>query len=196
MNQPDITVSLEPHLLETLTPLPPILPPSLSSALSATLSRLPSPTPEISYALLSEISQWSRTPSGQTLLKSNNFDPNSYLLVSLLAGAKTSPASKFPNYKRPADQEEDATRKVKDRKEITAILNSLLSIGATGFAVWWAADKSGWRDEWVSLTFPLLNRGLSLEFLRLAVFLTCTGLDVAPFFLFNASFSYHTEPNP
>ena len=141
----DLTVSLEPHLLDSLTPLIPLVPTVLHEKLSEDLTR-----PEISYLLLLQVSQWSRTEDGATALKSVDLDPLSYTMVSLLAGTRTSPSKSFPKYTPSESPDAIARREWSDRRAITAIVNSVLSVGCSGGAAWWAADKSGWQDEWVS----------------------------------------------
>ncbi|TDL23682.1 hypothetical protein BD410DRAFT_838700 [Rickenella mellea] len=139
----ELTVSLEPFLQEELKPLIPILPSQISSRLSSEIS-----LPEIHYELLSDISKWSRSDLGKASLQAQNLEPSAYSMVSLLAGTVTAPSSKPPPYTPPDTPEEAARYEINDKKTITAILNALLSIGGSGAATWWAADKSGWRGEW------------------------------------------------
>ena len=139
-----LTVSIEPHLRELLTPLSATLPTELSSKLSAELLGN-----EIHYSLLSEVSRWSRSSSGEVALRSAGLDSHSYSMVTLLAGAKSSPSSNLPAFTPPESQEDIAKRQLSDRKAITAIVNSLLSIGGSGVAAWWAAGSAGWGEEWV-----------------------------------------------
>lgn len=72
-------------------------------------------------------------------------------MIALLAGSTTSPERKFADYVPPKDPEVVQTEKMKERKTITALLNALLSIVGSGLAAWWAADKTGWKNEWVRL---------------------------------------------
>ncbi|KAF7356870.1 hypothetical protein MVEN_01022800 [Mycena venus] len=69
-------------------------------------------------------------------------------MVALLAGSVTSPERKFPPYVPPKSPEEAAALKMAERKAITYLLNALLSIVGSGFAAWWAAGKTGWKNEW------------------------------------------------
>lgn len=150
-----LTVSLEPHLVERLRPLVHTIPAPLSSELSPLLSETSSSstTPTISYALLSSLSRWVRTEDGARALKSEDppLDPLAYSMVALLAGARTSPDKKFPQSSRSAAGSEGAAREISDRRAIMAVLNALLSVICTGAAVWWAAQRTGWRDEWVGI---------------------------------------------
>ena len=150
----DLTVSLESHLLDALTPLVPILPPNLRERLSAELTRS-----EVRYSILSELSQWSRSEDGTAALKSIDLDPLSYTMVSLLAGTRTSPSKSFPKCTPPESAEEAAQREWSDRKAIATIVNSILCVVCSGGAAWWAADKTSWKDEWVreSLVQPSVN---------------------------------------
>ena len=75
--------------------------------------------------------------------------PHDYSMVSLLAGTTSSPEGKFGTYIPPKEPEQIEAERANERKSITALLNALLSIGGVGFAAWWAADKTGWRNEWV-----------------------------------------------
>lgn len=76
-----------------------------------------------------------------------------YNMVALLAGTCTSPGKKFPPMSRSPARSETAARNVSDRRAIIAVLNALLSVICTGAAVWWAAQRLGWRDEWVGTIF-------------------------------------------
>jgi len=149
-------ISLEPHLVELLRPLVDAVPTPLSAELSPLLSeQASSPTLTISYALLRSISKWARTEEGASTLKSKvpPLDPLSYNMVPLLAGTRTSPDKKFPQLPQPSTRSEIAARDISDRRAILAVLNALLSVICTGAAVWWAAQRTGWRDEWVSATY-------------------------------------------
>ncbi|KAI0285862.1 hypothetical protein BGY98DRAFT_1092694 [Russula aff. rugulosa BPL654] len=83
-------------------------------------------------------------------LRSKNppLDPLTYNMVSLLAGTRTSPNKKFPQLSHSSDRSENAARDISDRRAIIAVLNALLSVICTGAAAWWAAQRTGWRDEW------------------------------------------------
>lgn len=142
----DLTVSLEPHLKDALTPLISLLPQDLSNELSQELNKT-----EIRYGTVADISKWCRSDEGAAALKARGMHPTSYSTVSLLAGTKTSPSSKLPPPIPPESAEQKSRREWGDRKALTAVLNGLLSVGCSGGAAWWAADKSGWRDEWVSI---------------------------------------------
>lgn len=157
MGQPpqpyNLSVSLEPHLIEILRPLLDTIPAPLSAELSPLLSETSSSssTPTIPYALLLSISRWARTEEAAGALKSKNppLDPLAYNMVSLLAGTRTSPDKKFSQLSHSSDRSENAARDISDRREIIAVLNALLSVICTGAATWWAAQRTGWRDEWV-----------------------------------------------
>lgn len=141
----DLTVSLEPHLIDALKPLFPLLPTALYTELSQELNKT-----EIRYGIVAEISKWCRSDEGANALKARNMHPASYSTIALLAGTKTSPSSRLPPHVPPESAEQKSKREWNDRKALTAVLNALLSVGCSGGAAWWAADKSGWRDEWVS----------------------------------------------
>ncbi|KAK7031395.1 hypothetical protein R3P38DRAFT_3352642 [Favolaschia claudopus] len=141
-----LNISLEPHLRENLISLPPLLPSDLAEELKSYLSE-PAP-PTVPYSLLQSISQWSRTPAGQAALESASLELQSYSMVALLAGTVSSPERKFPLYVPEKSPEEVQALRVAERKAITALLNSLLSILGSGFAAWWAAGQTGWKREW------------------------------------------------
>lgn len=151
-NDPELNISLEPHLQETLNSIVVHLPERVTEQLEAYLNvQNPSQsTPTIPYSLLQSISQWARTPSALTLLSNNDppLSPHDYTMIALLAGTTTSPERKFPTY-IPPDPHADQKREYNDRKAVTAILNALLSIIGSGAATWWAAEKTGWTPEWV-----------------------------------------------
>ncbi|KAH9036382.1 hypothetical protein EDB85DRAFT_1862227 [Lactarius pseudohatsudake] len=153
----NLRVSLEPHLVETLRPLIGSTPSRLSEDLSTLLpdesssaSQSTTPPPMIPYALLQSISKWARTEEGETALKSTNppLDPLAYSMVALLAGARTSPDKKFPTLPRVPSRLEGAAREISDKRAIIAVLNAVLTVICTGAAAWWAAQRTGWRDEW------------------------------------------------
>ena len=159
----DLNVSLEPHLLDTLSEVASLLPGELSIELRQTLERVRPGSqdasraaatssvytgPLISYALLSRISQWTRGAHGQQALAEHGLEPSRYNMVSLLAGTRTSPERKFPAASAPPV--DSASKELSDRRAVTALLNALLSIVGAGVAVWWAADTLRWKDEWVS----------------------------------------------
>lgn len=134
----DINISLEQHLLDTLTTLAPVLPVHISLDLSA---------PTVPYSVLQSISKWSRTAEGETALKGLGLDVQSYSMIALLAGSVTSPERRFP---APEKRVDESKREMNDRKAVVAVVNSLLSIAGAGVATWWACGVAGWRDEWVS----------------------------------------------
>ncbi|KIP08817.1 hypothetical protein PHLGIDRAFT_361177 [Phlebiopsis gigantea 11061_1 CR5-6] len=167
----DVNISLEQHLVETLEPLVPVLPDDISADLSAVLgaasnaSHTPSSAPPppsahdtawsqplIRHSLLSTISTWTRTAEGRKALTSHRppLDPNSYAMVALLAGTRTSPEKKFPVVPVPIPGA-DARKELNDRRAVTAVFNALLSIFGAGAATWWAADRLRWKDEWKAL---------------------------------------------
>ena len=148
----DLSVSLEPHLIEILRPLLDSIPAPLSTELSPLLSEAASSsTPTISYALLRSISRWTRTEEAARAFRSKNppLDPLAYNMVALLAGTRTSPDKKFPQLPHSSARSENAARDISDRRAIIALINALLSVISTGAATWWAAQRTGWRDEWV-----------------------------------------------
>ncbi|KAF8845196.1 hypothetical protein BDN67DRAFT_552089 [Paxillus ammoniavirescens] len=146
-----LNVSLEPHLLETLIPLQGLLPTELSDELTSYLSsgQNARPTPIISYECIQRVSRWCRTSDGRKSLQSCSppLDPQSYTMVSLLAGTRTSPEKHFPSYTA-HDPEEERRRMANDRKAISTLVNAVLSIAGTGFATWWASGHTGLKMEW------------------------------------------------
>ncbi|KAF4611219.1 hypothetical protein D9613_006889 [Agrocybe pediades] len=142
----DINVSLEPHLLHALRQIYPLLPPNHAQDLGHYLT---DPAPSlIPYSVLSTISQWTRSGPAESLMKSKDLDCHDYSMIALLAGTTSSPERKFGRYVPPKEPEEVAAYKEQERKSITALLNAVLSVGCVGFAAWWAADKTGWKNEW------------------------------------------------
>jgi hypothetical protein len=83
-------------------------------------------------------------------------------MVALLAGARTSPDKKFPALPRVPTRSEGAAREISDRRAIVAVLNAILSVICTGAAVWWAAQRTGWRDEWVCDTCSVARHATAL----------------------------------
>ncbi|KAH9995594.1 hypothetical protein BJV77DRAFT_1094131, partial [Russula vinacea] len=83
-----------------------------------------------------------------TRVENPPLDPLAYNMVALLAGTRTSPNKKFPQMPHPSSRSEIAARDISDRRAIVAVLNALLSVICTGAATWWAAQRTGWRDEW------------------------------------------------
>ncbi|KAF8159621.1 hypothetical protein B0H34DRAFT_411350 [Crassisporium funariophilum] len=124
-----INISLEPHLADTLTPLLPVLPQELADQLAAYVTE---PRPAlIPYSTLFAVSQWARTSGGEKALDACSLKIHDYTMISLLAGTTTSPERKFGAYLPP-----------KEPEEIEALRISV------AFAAWWAADKTGWNNEW------------------------------------------------
>lgn len=146
----EIRVSLETHLLQGLIRISPILPHHLASDVAQYLVN--PPPVAIPYKTLFAISQWTRTDDGQKALQAHSMSPHDYSMISLLAGTTSSPEGKFGTYIPPKEPEQIEAERAKERKSITALVNALLSIGGVGFAAWWAADKTGWRNEWVRIT--------------------------------------------
>ncbi|KAG1831256.1 hypothetical protein EV424DRAFT_1314596 [Suillus variegatus] len=141
----ELDISLEDHLLEVLNALPTILPDDLAVELSAFIT--PKST-VIPYHILLKISQWSRSPAGLKALQSSSLDPQSYSMVSLLAGTRTSPEKKFPAYVA-KDPETERRQAANDKKAVSTVVNGVLSVAGTGFATWWASEHTGLRLEWV-----------------------------------------------
>ena len=164
--QPDLSVSLEPHLIEILRPLVNTIPAPLSTELSPLLPETASSstTPKISYTLLQSISRWARTEEGARALRLEDppLDPLAYNMVALLAGTRTSPDKKFPPLPHSSTRIESAARDIGDRRAIIAVLNALLSVICTGAATWWAAQRTGWRDEWVGRPYYYVRSFLTL----------------------------------
>lgn len=142
----DLNVSLEPHLRDSLSTLQSLIPDPLRSQLSGCL---PSNHVTIPYELLRSISQWSRTPEALEQLRSEGLDPNSYTMVALLAGTKTSPERNFGHYERPPEPEDVVARDQSERKAIATLVNAVLSVGGSGAAAWWGSVHTGWTIEWV-----------------------------------------------
>ncbi|KAG1746704.1 uncharacterized protein EDB91DRAFT_1014435, partial [Suillus paluster] len=151
----ELNVSLEQHLLQVLNPLPTILPDDLAAELSTFIS--PSSSIVIPYNVLLKISQWSRSPAGLKALQSSSLVPQSYSMVSLLAGTRTSPEKKFPAYVV-NDPQAERRRAADDRKAVSTVVNGILGVAGTGFATWWASEHTGLRLEWRALlaTFAAL----------------------------------------
>lgn len=153
LNGDKLNISLEDHLVDTLRPLQQRLPDDLAQELAPYLST--SPPSAIPYNLLFSISRWTRSDIGLDALHTQTppLDPQSYSMVSLLAGSITSPERFFGSYTSPRDPAEVQAEKNRERKSITALLNAILSIVGSAFATWWAAEKIGWRNEWVCVRF-------------------------------------------
>jgi hypothetical protein len=147
---PELNISLEPHLQQALNSIAILLPRPLSEQLERYLQQ--SPLATIPYSLLRSISQWARTPSGLASLSNHNpvLSPHDYTMIALLAGTTTSPERKFPVFVLP-NPHADRKWEYNDRKAITAVLNALLSVIGSGAATWWAAERTEWKPEWVCL---------------------------------------------
>ncbi|KAK0467259.1 uncharacterized protein EV420DRAFT_674857 [Desarmillaria tabescens] len=148
---PDLNISLEDHLRDTLASVQSLLPRELSAQLEVYLT-LPKPA-LIPYTVLQSVSQWSRSSSGSSALRSATppRDLNDFSMISLLAGTTTSPERKFGSYVPPRDPEEVEAERKKERRAITTLMNALLSVGGSGFAAWWASQHAGWKKEWRAL---------------------------------------------
>ncbi|KAG6865708.1 hypothetical protein C0991_012524 [Blastosporella zonata] len=142
-----LCVSLESHLVDSLRPLQAVVPKDIADTLSPYTASSPPPT--IPYSVLRAVSQWAQS-TGLEILRSNSppLDPHVYTMIALLAGTTTSPQRNFGTYEPPQDPEEIEAAKSAERRSITALLNALLSVLGSGFAVWWAADKLRWKNEW------------------------------------------------
>lgn len=154
-----LNLSLEPHLVDALRPISPIISSELAESLRPYVSSTPPAT--IPYSIVASISQWARTTGRETLSsQSPPLDPQTYSMISLLAGTTTSPERKYGEYTPVKEPEELEAEKMRERKTITALVNALLSVLGSGFAAWWAADKTGWKDEWVChiLSFTCINK--------------------------------------
>lgn len=134
--------------MDVLNPLPQIASPELAEKLRLYVNESPPST--IPYSVLQAVSHWSRTTTGIAALVSNSpsLDPHAYSMISLLAGTTTSPEGRFGEYVPPKEPEKLEAEKTRERKAITALINALLSIGGAAFAVWCAAEKTGWRNEY------------------------------------------------
>jgi len=150
----NINVSLEPHLAEVLRPIYPFLPDELARELKEYVQEpLPSLIP---YDLLLKISQWSRIE--EKTLRENSLDPHSYSMIALQAGTTAQPDRKLGDYVPPKEPEEIEADRLRERKAITSLVNAVLSVGGVGFGAYWAADKTGWKDEWVRSAFLVFKK--------------------------------------
>ncbi|KAJ4473681.1 hypothetical protein J3R30DRAFT_3338336 [Lentinula aciculospora] len=143
---PNVNVSLETHLILALEPLLPITDTALSTQLAQYLS---GPEGIIPYNILLSVSRWSRSPAGSSALRACSLplDPNSYLMISLLAGTTTSPDRKFGLYE-PQEPEQLAAQTKRERKAITTIINGVFSVIGSGAAAWIGSERTNWRQEW------------------------------------------------
>ncbi|KAI9066957.1 hypothetical protein FKP32DRAFT_314666 [Trametes sanguinea] len=164
-----LTVSLEDHLARTLRPIVSLLPNALSAELQDVLDAPPDhpfrgrpgggdaheqpPVKTIPYSLLLAISKWSRSPEGAAALARHEppLPPQDYTMVSLLAGTRTCPDRKYPAVPVPGTSDDARAaqrRELDDRRAITAVVNALLTIAGSGLAVYWAAGRLAWKEEW------------------------------------------------
>lgn len=148
-----LNVSLELHLRDALAALLQILPEETSQQLTLRLSSEENHTtvvPVVPYELILKISSWCQTTNGKAALQacSPPLDPQSYTMVSLLAGTRTSPEKHFPPYTA-KDPEEDQRLRTKDRKAIATLVNAVVSVVGTGLATWFASEYTGMQLEWV-----------------------------------------------
>jgi predicted RNA-binding Zn ribbon-like protein len=164
----ELNISLENHLQEALKPLVQLLSEPLRSQLHTALSKAELDTdkisdfgnkkvvstPVITHVLLSSISAWSRSQEGLAALRSCSppLQPSDYSMIALLAGSRSAPDRNFPTDFAPLNYDETLLRtEMNDRRAVTALINALLSIIGSGVATWWAAERLGWQNEWVSL---------------------------------------------
>jgi len=145
----DLNVSLEPHLLNTLKPVLPVLDTSLRRRLASYINSTDART--IPYTLLLDVSKWTR--SNPTALRASSLNPNDYTMVALLAGATTSPERKFGTYVPPKSEDVLAAERKRERKAITTIVNGVFSVGGAGAAAWIGSANTGWKYEWVSVVW-------------------------------------------
>lgn len=136
-------VSLPHHLRESLRDILPYLPLENQQQIELFLSG-----DSVPYAVLRDISTWSRTDNGRIAIASHGLDPNAYSSVSLLAGTLTTPSAQLysPTVLEPSSE---ARLRLSDRRAITTLINALFSISGVGFATWWAASSAHWRNHWV-----------------------------------------------
>lgn len=144
----ELDVSLEPELLNALNEIHPLLPEDVASRLTSVLESSPpsGKARTVPYTLLLDVSKWTRTDPGREAISNKSLRESDYAMISLLAGTRTAPNRRFPPPPKP---ELDPRRELNDRRAITTVINSLLSIFGAGWAVWLAAGQVGWRDEWV-----------------------------------------------
>jgi len=164
----NLRISLEPHLVESLTPLQAILPTELAEQVAQSLSAT-----TILYDTLIEISKWSRSEPGKKALEAHSLSPGDYNTISLLAGATTAPDGKFGDYIPPPDPATVEKHKTRERKAITTLVNGVFSVLGVGFAAWWATARTGWIDEWVSQVPHHLNLAEFLNFPARLIFVLC-----------------------
>ena len=147
----ELDISLEPELLALLNEIHSLVPDDLASRLTFALDSSPPPgkARTIPYPLLLDLSKWTRTDPGRKALSKKSLRETDYTMISLLAGTRTAPNRQFP---LPPKPEVDSRRELNDRRAITTVINSLLSVFGAGWASWLAAGHVGWKDEWVRLS--------------------------------------------
>ncbi|KAF8920776.1 hypothetical protein CPB85DRAFT_1428824 [Mucidula mucida] len=136
---PNVNISFEPHLADILVPLRSVLPGELAGQLDA---HHPLRVPSVDIPMGS-IPDRLVGMKGSPLL-----DPKDYSMIALLAGTVTSPERKFGSYQPPPDPEVIAAQNNEERKQITTLVNALLSVGGSAFAALWASQHTGWKYEW------------------------------------------------
>ncbi|THU91514.1 hypothetical protein K435DRAFT_968140 [Dendrothele bispora CBS 962.96] len=141
----NLDVSLEPHLLDTLKPVLPILDSLLRDRVGEFINEHDART-TIPYGLLLDISKWAR--SNPATLRASSLNPNDYTMIALLAGTTTSPHGKFGTYVPPKSEEVLAEERKRERKAITTIVNGVFSVGGAGAAAWIGSASTGWKHEW------------------------------------------------
>ncbi|KAI6124980.1 hypothetical protein EDD17DRAFT_1508783 [Pisolithus thermaeus] len=150
-----LNVSLETHLRETLVAIQKITPTDLSDDLAPYVSSDEQHSAQVAvipYDILQRVSKWTRTPEGMKALQdcSPPLDPQSYSMISLLAGSRTSPEKYFPPHVV-KDPLEESRRASETRKAIATVANGALSVAGTGAATWWASEWTGLKLEWRAL---------------------------------------------
>ncbi|KAI6009348.1 hypothetical protein BKA83DRAFT_4416251 [Pisolithus microcarpus] len=150
-----LNVSLEAHLRGTLVAIQRITPTDLFDDLAPYVSSDEQHSAQVAvipYDTLQRISKWTRTPEGMKALQdcSPPLDPQSYSMVSLLAGCRTSPEKRFPPHVV-KDPVEESRRASETRKAIATVANGALSVVGTGAATWWASEWTGLKLEWRTL---------------------------------------------
>lgn len=144
-----LNISLQPHVIEILKKVVNLVPPDIHSSLEKYTRNEPPST--IPYETLQTVARWARTPFGIDSLQ-NHLPPvevTELTMINLLAGATSSPERVFPPSAPVLEPEEAAAAQLREKRVIAVLANSLLSIGGVGFAAWFAAERLGWKNEWV-----------------------------------------------